>query len=429
MKTNDDPFPNGHADDAGYDRGGALVERAVESGVASVKYELAAAYAMARDNPRDELACVARMLKAAKRPRFADDATYEYPRGGEKVRGPSVYVARSIAVAWGHVRHGTKVLESDEEYETIQGYATDMQTGAHVTQEDRYKKVVQRKIAGKTQWVKADERDLRELRNRRGAMLERNCILAIVPTDVVDDVLDACYETLKAQAEGNLGVNREDTQRKLVATFDEMGVGRAELEMYIGGTKLEAMSAEQLMSLRNVLRSIQRGEAHVGTYFDVRRPVAAAASAPAANGPKMPDMSAARSVAPRDPAGGAPIGTSAVKAEPSKPAEQSTKPLFGDDSEPEGDDEPDPLLKSHWFAEIEIFPNTFPDGWEQNKFGSKGLTLATAVRSTDPKVLARIKDLLAAGADIQQKGERVPIEYQQLAEAMRLSRKAEGSQP
>ncbi len=48
--------------------------------------------------------------------------------------------------------------------------------------DDTFRKKIQRKRDGQTVWVTPDERDLRELTNKRGAILERNCLLKLQPS-------------------------------------------------------------------------------------------------------------------------------------------------------------------------------------------------------------------------------------------------------
>ena len=50
----------------------------------------------------------------------------------------------------------------------------------------------------RTEWTVPDERDLRELTNRRGAICVRNAILALVPPDLVEDAMATADQTLEA---------------------------------------------------------------------------------------------------------------------------------------------------------------------------------------------------------------------------------------
>lgn len=378
----------------------ALAVRSSMEAVAQVKYEMEAIVAQSRAYPRDELKALERMLTAAKRPGFAAEARYSFPRGGQNVEGGSISLARPLAAYWGYIRSGWRIIADDEDYTHLQGFAHDVQTGAIRTQEDRAKKSIQRKNkkTGVTEWVRPDERDLRELLGRRGAILERNCVFAIIPPDIVESVLDACRKTLIDHENGNLRDSREDTIRKLVLAFSEIGVTKEMIETDLGHP-IETVDAPELARLRAVFKSIRDGNTTIGSHFDQGQ-------APAK--PETPsmrvDLSKARAGVAQDPPGGAPIG---------RPASAGG----------------DPLSESYWHRDIEVFPASFPEGWAGGRVASKGplagMSFAQVAASTDPKVVAAVDALIEQGADAQREHGKAPMEAQQLAAALRSGRRTE----
>ena len=243
MNDNSSMIPAGYN---GAEQSG-LAQRVSAGASSTARAELEAMCAMARLNPRNEHQALASMITAAQRPLFAEAATYSFPRGKKQntsgewvdnyVTGPSVNLARPIATYWGHIRSGFRIVDDDDEHIGLEGFAHDLQTGTYVTAPDRFKKVVQRKVGKgdqrRTEWVKPDERDLRELVNKRGAILVRNCILSVVPPDIVDRVLQECDKTLHDQEKGALKESREDTVRKLVLGWAELGVTVDDLERHL----------------------------------------------------------------------------------------------------------------------------------------------------------------------------------------------------
>src|SRR5690606_35974269 len=115
----------------------------------------------------------------------------------------------------------------DDEQVHIRGYALDLETNTYAEAEDRFAKLIQRKRNGRTQWVEPDERDLRELVNRRGAICVRNAILQVLPADVIEDALRQSEETLRKAAAGELKQDRAGAIRRLALAFDELGVSTA----------------------------------------------------------------------------------------------------------------------------------------------------------------------------------------------------------
>src|SRR5690606_14405160 len=183
---------------AGFEDVGAVQidEREVGAVAATAREEaeIKAAIVLARRFPRDEIAAYTGSSEACKRPSFAEGAMYSFPRGNQIVTGPSVQLAREIARCWGNIRFGLRVVSMDDQMVHIRGYAYDAETNAYVEAEDKFSKLIFRRGRG---WVQPDERELRELVNRRGAILVRNCILQVVPSDVVEDAQRVVQETLR----------------------------------------------------------------------------------------------------------------------------------------------------------------------------------------------------------------------------------------
>lgn len=213
--------------------------------------EIKAMVVIAKRFPRDEEASFRALMTAAERMSFAEEAAYSFPRGTATVTGPSIVLAREAARLWGNIKSGLLILRDDAETRLIRGFAWDMQTNAYAEFEDDFKKVVYRKEKG---WIVPDERDLRELTNRRGAILMRNCILALLPKDRIDEVLAKCGVTMKASAK------KEPTQtmQKAIEAFWELGVTQVMLEKKLGHP-FAACSPEELAELRRIYKSISDG--------------------------------------------------------------------------------------------------------------------------------------------------------------------------
>lgn len=227
------------------------------SAAAEKQFEIQSAIVIAKRFPRNEDTAFEKLMKAAKRTSFAEDAAYAFPRGGTTVEGPSVNLAREAARIWGNVRYGLEVIRDDEESRQIRGWAWDMETNTKVTAEDDFKKLVQRKSG----WIKPDERDLRELTNRRGAILVRNCLLQILPKDLVEDAMFRCKETLKKGAEQD----PETARKRLILAFSELNVSPEMLESKLGHS-LSRCSPAELADLRKVYKSIADGNSTWAEY-------------------------------------------------------------------------------------------------------------------------------------------------------------------
>lgn len=233
--------------------------------------EMKAAMALARTFPRDELEAHTNAMRSCSRPRFAEGAWYSYPRGGQTVKGPSVKLARELARTWGHISSGMRIVSTDTDEVHIRGWARDLQTGAYTELEDKFRKKIQRKRDGETVWVEPDERDLRELIFRRGAILERNCILKIVPPDLTDEAMMRAMDTMAKSARGELEEDRESTLRKLIEAFDG-GPCYVSIEMLEDhlGHGLKDISGTELADLRAIYSSMKEGNTTRNDHFSVR---------------------------------------------------------------------------------------------------------------------------------------------------------------
>ena len=221
--------------------------------------EVQAAVILARKFPRDEERARVKLLASCGRPSFAEDATYSFPRGGSTVSGPSVNIAREAARLWGNVRFGLDIIRDDDDMRGIRAWAWDVESNTKVSYADEFKKLIFRKQGG---WITPDERDLRELTNRRGAICLRNCLLQLIPKDFIEDALEECEKTLRGQAKQD----RPTILRKITASFADLGVTGAMLDKYLGHP-LESASDDEIVRLRGIYKALTDDYAKKEEYF------------------------------------------------------------------------------------------------------------------------------------------------------------------
>lgn len=227
---------------------------------------------MAMTFPRDETVAAAAIVNACRRPALAADAEYVFPRGGSEVRGPSIYLARVAASYWGRINSGVSVLERTEDEILIEAVAMDLQTMRIQRAQQRVKAKIQRKNKkGVTEWVEPDERDTAELVGRVGAKLERNCLLALIPPDIIEEACRVARETVKRSAAGELNADRIGQIRALTAAYMEYGVTRAHLEARLKHP-LDAITPDEIGDLRAIYKTISAGEKGAADFFDLAPP-------------------------------------------------------------------------------------------------------------------------------------------------------------
>ena len=228
------------------------------AGVAKEQHEIQSAILIAKQMPRSEAQAFSKLMMSCQRGSFADDVTYSFPRGGSTVTGPSVHLAREAARVWGNIRYGLDIISDEEESRVIRGWAWDMETNTKVASDDAFKKLIFRKKGG---WIKPDERDLRELTNRRGAILVRNCILQLLPKDLIEDALYQARKTIEAGA----AEDPDSAKKRLLASFATIGVTAEMLMEKLGGPFSE-LTPQELTELRGIYKSIADGNSKWSEY-------------------------------------------------------------------------------------------------------------------------------------------------------------------
>jgi hypothetical protein len=221
---------------------------------------------MAKTYPRDESVSLERILKSCERKSLAEVAMYEYPRGGQKVSGPSVRLAEVIAQNWMNIDFGVKELEQRGGESTVMAYAWDMET--NVRQTKIFTQKHERKAGGRIDRL-SDPRDIYELVANNGARRMRACILGIIPGDVIEAAVEKCKETMKK----SFGTSDQLKEKiaKMIEMFADYKVTKEMLEKLIGCNS-DAFTAKDLLRLGGIYNSIKDGMSKPNQYFEIDKP-------------------------------------------------------------------------------------------------------------------------------------------------------------
>jgi hypothetical protein len=242
----------------------AVAPKSADSLAVRIAREVETAMISARRFPRDEFVCADRIKRAMSRPRLAEKAEYEFPRGGSKVSGASVHALRAVKAAWGNIQSGWMEIERKLGQSTVIAYAMDLETNARaeITFQVRHMRDTKQGPKPLT-----DERDIYEMVANVAARRERKCLQDIIPADIVDDAVDAARATLRGQSKEPI----QDRIKKMVGAFSEFGVTIAAIERRLGH-KLDAISENKLAELRRVYTSLHDGVGKPEDFFDLAEP-------------------------------------------------------------------------------------------------------------------------------------------------------------
>ncbi len=225
--------------------------------------EVQAAMVIAKRFPRDEIESFNRIIRACQRKSLAEQSMYEYPRGGQKVTGPSIRLAEALAQNWGNIDYGIIELEQRSGESQVMAYAWDLETN---TRQTKIFSVPHIRSTKKGNKVLDDPRDIYEMVANQGARRLRACILGVIPGDVIDSAIEQCEVTLKSN-------NTEpliDRVRKMVKAFeDKFSVSKEMIEEYLG-CKSDAISENDFIRLRKVYGSLKDGMSKREDYFNIK---------------------------------------------------------------------------------------------------------------------------------------------------------------
>lgn len=226
--------------------------------------EVQSAMLVAKRFPRDQIACMDKILQACTRPSLAERATYAFPRGRELVTGPSIHLAQVMAQCWGNMDYGMREMSRFTKDGTasseVMAFAWDLETNTkrHLTFFVKHWRDT--KQGG---YALRDERDIAELILNQASRRIRACILGIIPNDVAEAAEAQCETTL-----ANKGGAPQDQIKKLLEAFKAYGIESDHIVKRVSH-RLDSINQAEILQLKKIYASIRDGMAKPGDFFEV----------------------------------------------------------------------------------------------------------------------------------------------------------------
>lgn len=184
---------------------------------------------------------------------------YALPRAGKKIKGPSVHLARIIAQLYGNIRVQVKAGEIGASHITASAIAFDLESN-YAIQVDSRRKILDRN--GK----RYGEDMINTSMLAAMAIAERNAILKIIPSAIVDELYDVSIKKLT----GDLS-----TEQKITAKIKEVldywlktyTVGEADVLELLGKQTTKQITPEDIATLRGVAQALKDGETRIEDQF------------------------------------------------------------------------------------------------------------------------------------------------------------------
>lgn len=216
----------------------------------------------AASRPRNELKAVDKMLNAFQRKSLAEVSTYQYAKGGTDVSGLSIRAAEAMAMAWGNIDFGFRELEQKHGESTIEAYAWDLETNVRRAITFRVPHYRDTK-SGRRRLE--DSRDIYELVANQSSRRVRACILAVIPRDIQDAVVEQVENTIKATIEIT-----PEYIKKMLTMFEQFGVTKAMIEKRIQ-RNIDSVTPAQVVALGRIFNSLKDGMGVVADFFEVEQ--------------------------------------------------------------------------------------------------------------------------------------------------------------
>lgn len=221
---------------------------------------------LARQFPRDPERSLQAVLMECQRPKLAEAAQYEYPKGDSVVTGPSIRLVEVLARHWGNIDSGVAEIDTHSDHTVVKAYAWDLEN--NISDEKTFT-VQHVRTTKRGSYKLTDERDIYEMVANKAARRKRSCLLAVMPGWYVEAALDACNETLRNSVTN--GKTIEEVREAVVAAFAEFGVSPDNIAAKLS-RPIDKLDPNDIVKLRHLYAAIKDGFVKAQDAFDLSAP-------------------------------------------------------------------------------------------------------------------------------------------------------------
>lgn len=249
----------------------------------AIKYELQSSMMLAKQYPRNIEQSRSLILKTCKRPGFAKKVRYYKPIGAKKITGTSVRAAEMLANLWGNIKSISYVIydEDGDDIRKIPGrrilyvMSIDLESNTSYSSQVTIDKTVERSKPRKgqiiydkrtnsrseiTYIVKPTEDEFSVKEKKTLAIEKRNTILALIPDDIKEEMLEKSDET----NQNKIKEDPDKALRTILDYFSGINILPKEIEKYLDHP-INIITPAEIEDLRVIAQSIQSG---ASTWYD-----------------------------------------------------------------------------------------------------------------------------------------------------------------
>lgn len=239
----------------------------IQSGMAIQRVENDTLVQIAVAKPRDEEK-IERALKNTilSFPEFAEEALYEFERGGKTIRGLSVVASREVARLWGNNTTRTSFIDQGDGSLIACGIFVDLETGRRSEKQVPVPRIVKRKKVAHR--LSEDEYNMQA--RIEASKMERNATLDCLPVPLKNRIYDACVKSVDdAAAKGNEPV--EKRWAKSQEHLKRYGISETQVLHYLKIESTDFLTHSAINRLGRALKAIGDGETSVAALFGVQQ--------------------------------------------------------------------------------------------------------------------------------------------------------------
>lgn len=229
----------------------SVSEQARTRGAIEARLTVAAA------RPRNEQRAIAQVQTSCQRVRLAESAVYSYAKGGSEITGPSISLVTQVALAWGNLDWGYRELSRGHGESTVEAFAWDQQTNARYTRTF----IVPHRIRAGGRMRQLREDELGDWIANQAQRRVRTCLENVIPRDVIEEAVDECARTLKA----NIDLDPSKILQ-MIEHFAELGVTQEQIVAKIQRS-VDAIQPAQYLAMRRTFMAIKDGLQTVDQAF------------------------------------------------------------------------------------------------------------------------------------------------------------------
>lgn len=198
----------------------------------------------------------------------AETCTYSLPRGGKKINGPSVHLARIIAQNWQNLRVESKVVNITQTQVVSEAVCFDLETNYAVKVQVR-KNILQNEYDNGRQTgrkIRMNDDMITVTGNASNAVAYRNAVFAVIPKAVTDKV----YSAAKNMITGDLSDEQKLLKRRkavLDGFKDNYNVTEDQILEALGLNSINQIKQDEIVNLIGLAQAIKDGDTTVSDTF------------------------------------------------------------------------------------------------------------------------------------------------------------------